>query len=123
MEKDYDFLYEANNVYRTKNYIVKQIIGVRCSEQENNVMFSFDTYYRRTAKRNRIGAVVRKERLQFQKPPQTDHGAEHLFQRTVRSFRFREDRRFHLLGRGRIYRDSKRRYDCTTAKKQLTKKH
>lgn len=25
MEKDYDFLYEANNVYRTKNYIVKQI--------------------------------------------------------------------------------------------------
>ena len=54
MEKDYDFLYEANNVYRTKNYIVKQIIGVRCSEQENNVMFSFDTYYRRTAKRNRI---------------------------------------------------------------------
>ena len=54
MEKDYDFLYEANNVYRTKNYIVKQIIGVRCSEQENNVMFSFDTYYRRTAKRDRI---------------------------------------------------------------------
>ena len=54
MEKDYDFLYEANNVYRTKNYIVKQIIGVRCSEQENNVMFSFDTYYRRTAKRNGI---------------------------------------------------------------------
>ena len=92
MEKDYDFLYEANNVYRTKNYIVKQIIGVRCSEQENNVMFSFDTYYRRTAKRNRIGAVVRKERLQFQKPPQTDHGTEHLFQRTVRSFRYREDR-------------------------------
>lgn len=57
MEKDYNFLYEANNVYRTKNYIVKQIIGVRCSEQENNVMFSFDTYYPRTAKRNRIGAM------------------------------------------------------------------
>ena len=54
MEKDYDFLYEANNVYRTKNYIVKQIIGVRCSEQENNVIFSFDTDYRRTAKRDKI---------------------------------------------------------------------
>ena len=54
MEKDYDFLYEANNVYRTKNYIVKQIIGVRCSEHENNVIFSFDTYYRRTAERDKI---------------------------------------------------------------------
>lgn len=53
MEDVYDFLYEANNVYRTKHYIVKQIIGVRCSEQENNVIFSFDTFYRRTAKRDK----------------------------------------------------------------------
>lgn len=53
MEDVYDFLYEANNVYRTKNYIVKRIIGVRCSEQENNVMFSFDTFYRRTTKRDK----------------------------------------------------------------------
>ncbi len=62
MEKDYDFLYEANNVYRTKNYIVKQIIGVRCSEQENNVIFSFDTYYRRTAKRDKAYEKYFRER-------------------------------------------------------------
>lgn len=54
MNSDKDFLYEANNVYRTKNYIVKQIIGVRISEQEDNVVFSFDTYYRRTKKRDKI---------------------------------------------------------------------
>lgn len=45
MEDVYDFLYEANNVYRTKHYIVKQIIGVRCSEQEKRLP---TTMYART---------------------------------------------------------------------------
>lgn len=29
MDRVNDFLYDANNVYRTRDYIVKQVIGVR----------------------------------------------------------------------------------------------
>lgn len=54
VDNDRDFLYSANNVYRTKNFIVKQVIGVRLSDELNNVVFSFDTYYRRTKKRDKI---------------------------------------------------------------------
>lgn len=54
INNDRDFLYDANNVYRTENYIVKQVIGVRLSDELNNVVFSFDTYYLRTKKRDKI---------------------------------------------------------------------
>ncbi len=54
VDNDRDFLYDANNVYRTQNYIVKQVIGVRLSDELNNVVFSFDTYYHRTKKRDKI---------------------------------------------------------------------
>ena len=54
INNDRDFLYDANNVYRTRDYIVKQVIGVRLSDEFNNVVFSFDTYYRRTKKRDKI---------------------------------------------------------------------
>ena len=54
MDKANDFLYDADNVYRTKNFIVKQVIGIRQSDEEINVVFSFDTFYRRTAKRDKL---------------------------------------------------------------------
>ena len=54
INKDRDFLYNANNIFRTENYIVKQVIGVRLSDELNNVVFSFDTYYHRTKKRDKI---------------------------------------------------------------------
>ena len=54
INNDRDFLYDANNVYRTRDYIVKQVIGVRLSDEFNNVVFSFDTYYHRTKKRDKI---------------------------------------------------------------------
>ena len=47
-------MYNANNIYRTENYIVNQVIGVRLSDELNNVVFSFDTYYHRTKKRDKI---------------------------------------------------------------------
>ena len=48
-----DYLKGATNVYRTKQYIVKQIMGVQYSQEENNVVFSRDTYYRRTPERDK----------------------------------------------------------------------
>lgn len=47
-----DFIKNATNVYRTKNFIVKQVIGIQYSGVENNVVFSRDTYYARTKKRD-----------------------------------------------------------------------
>lgn len=42
----------ANNVYRTKNYIVAQTLTYKESEVFDNVMLSHDTYFKRTRKRD-----------------------------------------------------------------------
>lgn len=47
-----DFMIDAMNVYRTRDYIVKQVVGVKLSDVENNVVLSHDTFYRRTKKRD-----------------------------------------------------------------------
>lgn len=47
-----DFMQGATNVYRTKDFIVKQVIGIQYSASENNVTVSYDTFYRRTRKRD-----------------------------------------------------------------------
>lgn len=50
-----DFMEDAMNVYRTRDYIVKQVVGVKYSEVEDNLVFSHDTFYRRTKKaRSRV---------------------------------------------------------------------
>lgn len=57
-----DFVVDAMNVYRTRNYIVKQSVGIKCSEVENNVVLSHDTFYRRTKKRDREYELIFAER-------------------------------------------------------------
>jgi len=47
-----EFMKNSTNVYRTKDFIVKQVIGIQYDDVENNVVFSWDTYYRRTKKRD-----------------------------------------------------------------------
>ena len=46
------YLQDADNVYRTRHFIVKQVLGIHESEEENNQVISVDTYYRRTPKRD-----------------------------------------------------------------------
>lgn len=48
-----EFMENATNVYRTKEYIVKQIIGIQYGCEENNVVYSRDTFYRRTPERDK----------------------------------------------------------------------
>lgn len=48
-----EFTENATNVYRTKEYIVKQIIGIQYGCEENNVVYSRDTFYRRTPERDK----------------------------------------------------------------------
>ena len=43
---------DADNVYRTEKYIVKQVIGIKRDAEEDTVSFSHDTYYKRTKERD-----------------------------------------------------------------------
>lgn len=45
-------LEEATNVYRTKDYIVKQVLSIQIDKSENSIMISRDTYYQRTKERD-----------------------------------------------------------------------
>lgn len=47
------FSENATNVYRTECYIVRQCLGIKYGLEENNVVFSHDTYFRRTKKRDK----------------------------------------------------------------------
>lgn len=47
------FVKDATNVYRTKEYIVKQVIDIQYDSQEAGNVFSHDTYYKRTPARDR----------------------------------------------------------------------
>jgi len=46
-----DFLEGADNVYLTKNYIVRQVLEIREHDTEDNAVVSYDTYYKRTLER------------------------------------------------------------------------
>jgi hypothetical protein len=46
-------LYGATNIYRTKNYIVKQCMGIEYHNELENTLCSQDTYYKRTKARDK----------------------------------------------------------------------
>lgn len=48
-----DFMVNADNVYRTRDYIVKQVIGVNLDAQMDNCICSQDTFYARTPLRDK----------------------------------------------------------------------
>ena len=60
-----DFMVDAMNVYRTRDYIVKQVIGIKYSDVENIAVISNDTFYRRTKKRDREYERIFWERKQI----------------------------------------------------------
>ena len=47
-----EFVRNANNVYRTKNFIVKQEIAIGCDSVGMSVVLSRDTFYARTTVRD-----------------------------------------------------------------------
>ena len=47
-----EFLKDATNVYRTKNYIVRQVIGLEYDSVEGANLCSYDTFYLRTKARD-----------------------------------------------------------------------
>lgn len=47
-----EFMIDADNVYRTNEFIVKQSVVVQADKMENTAIISYDTYYRRTKLRD-----------------------------------------------------------------------
>ena len=60
-----DFMVDAMNIYRTRDFIVKQVIGIKYSDVENIAVISNDTFYRRTKKRDREYERIFWERKQI----------------------------------------------------------
>ena len=52
MEKVTDFMLDADNVYRTAGYIVKQSLSVQFDDTEGNSVISNDVFYKRTKRRD-----------------------------------------------------------------------
>ena len=50
------------NVYRTRDYIVKQELYLIVNAEQNNAVLSVDTYYRRTLERDSKYQLLYKER-------------------------------------------------------------
>ena len=50
------------NVYRTRDYIVKQELYLIVNAEQNNAVLSVDTYYRRTLARDTKYQLLYKER-------------------------------------------------------------
>lgn len=50
------------NVYRTRDYIVKQELYVIANLEQNNAVLSVDTYYRRTLERDSKYQLLYKDR-------------------------------------------------------------
>jgi len=51
--KTIDFIKDADNVYRTQKYIVKQILMLEKSSFEDSNIISYDTYYKRNNLRDK----------------------------------------------------------------------
>lgn len=48
-----DFIKGATNVYRTREFIVRQVLDIQYDCEQGNVVFSRDTFYRRTPERDK----------------------------------------------------------------------
>lgn len=68
-----EFVVGATNVYRMRDFIVRQKIGIRYDGEENNVVFSDDTFFRRTVERDREYEILfcRRRHIDGKRPPTT----------------------------------------------------
>ena len=57
-----DFMVNASNIYRTKDYIVKQEIHIGTDGYDTNQVVSVDTYYKRTPEREVAYKAMFKDR-------------------------------------------------------------
>lgn len=66
-----DFIKGATNVYRTREFIVRQVLGIQYDCEQGNVVFSRDTFYRRTPERDKEYEILfcRRKRIDGKRLP------------------------------------------------------
>ena len=76
-----DFLQDADNVYRTKHFIVKQVIDVEVSDIYDNIILSHDTFYLRTPIRDKQyeKAFAGKSNIEGKRLPSTTTTRRYVF--------------------------------------------
>ena len=57
-----DFIIDADNVYRTRNYIVKQVLSLEMPTVEDNGIKSNDTFYKITSIRDKQYNLIFRDR-------------------------------------------------------------
>ena len=57
-----DFMVDATNVYRTKHYIIKQDLYVSNTPDSQDVLFSSDTFYKRTKQLDKLYEMIFSDR-------------------------------------------------------------
>jgi hypothetical protein len=57
-----DFMIDATNVYRTKNYIVKQHLYINCDNDGRDILSSNDTFYLRNKKVDKLYEMIFSDR-------------------------------------------------------------
>ncbi len=75
-----NLLNDAVNVYRTRKYIVKQILVIRESPTEQNILFSEDTFYKRTKTRDKEYNIIFKDKdnLDGKRLPSTSYSRRYV---------------------------------------------
>lgn len=75
-----NLLNDAVNVYRTRKYIVKQILVIRESPTEQNILFSEDTFYKRTKMRDKEYNIIFKDKdnLDGKRLPSTSYSRRYV---------------------------------------------
>lgn len=66
-------LENSTNVYRTKFYIVKQVIDVKCDSEMSNALLSHDTYYLRNKSKDKEYEKIfaKKQKIDGKRLPST----------------------------------------------------
>ena len=59
----YNLLADATNVYRTKHFIIKQIVVIDCNEKIDSAIFSQDTFIKRNKSRDKEYEKMYGERM------------------------------------------------------------
>ena len=59
----YRLLSDATNVYRTKYFIIKQVVVIDCNEKIDSAIFSQDTFIKRTKSRDKEYEKMYEQRM------------------------------------------------------------
>ena len=75
-----DFIIDADNVYRTRRYIIKQVLSLETPAIEDNGIMSYDTFYKRTPTRDKQYELIfsDRKRINGKRLPSTMYSRKYI---------------------------------------------